>query len=103
MGAGPCALFPAGDPTCSDCEELSCPGNLGLLAVAQRFPQGFVPPSGSEPLGNASHDCFIWIFPCGPGRAQEPTSCDEVQGASGSWAGAVSELDPDPAPRRQCG
>lgn len=28
MGAGPRALFPAGDPTCSDCEELSCPGNL---------------------------------------------------------------------------
>lgn len=23
-----CPLLPVGDPTCSDCEELSCPGNL---------------------------------------------------------------------------
>lgn len=26
--AAPCILFPVGDPTCSDCEELSCPGNM---------------------------------------------------------------------------
>lgn len=28
LGLQPCLLFPVGDPTCSDCEELSCPGNL---------------------------------------------------------------------------
>lgn len=76
---------------------------MGLLAVAQRFPQGFVPPSGSEPLGDPSHGCFICVVPCGRGWAQEPTSCAKVQGASGCWAGAVSELDPNAAPRRQCG
>ena len=69
---------------------------VGLLTVAQRCPQAFVPVSGSEPLGDPSHGCFICLVPCGPGRAQEPSSCVEVQGASGCREGAVS--DPDPTP-----
>lgn len=52
MDSSPCLLFPVGDATCSDCEGLSCPGNM---LDSTLLTSGYFGTHSPKPPGKCSH------------------------------------------------